>query len=126
MPALLMTVICLWALAFSGMAAAQQGSPPPAFFESAADIPLMPGLYELPDSGFVFDQPEGRVVELAAEGNVRENDIKSFYNNMLPQLGWIPEVQDRYSRHGESLRVSVTVSEGRARAVFSIAPQEGR
>ena len=33
-----------------------------SFLSTIADVPLADGLHELPDAGFVFDKPQGRIV----------------------------------------------------------------
>ncbi len=41
-----------------------------AYLAAVADLPLMPGLAEVPEAGLVFDQPSGRIVEAYAQGAV--------------------------------------------------------
>src|SRR5919106_2367086 len=53
-----------------------------------ADLPLMPGLEELPDAGVVFDKPAGRIVDAYAQGRVTPASVLDFYGKALPQLGW--------------------------------------
>lgn len=95
----------------------------PRFFTEMNDIPLMPGLYELPGETMVFDKPEGRIVESSAVAEVpatsiNANDIKSFYAASLPQLGWVAQSgnagagwTDSYVRNGEILRFRVDSSD---------------
>ncbi|HEY9548625.1 MAG TPA: hypothetical protein VIR45_03910 [Kiloniellaceae bacterium] len=52
-----------------GDAAAQDGAGR-GYVAGIPDLPLMPGLKELPDSGLVFDKPGGRIVEAFARGDV--------------------------------------------------------
>src|SRR3546814_7081615 len=52
------------------------------------DLPLMPGLAEIADAATVFDAPQGRIVESYAAGTVAAAEIRSFYAQTLPQLGW--------------------------------------
>jgi hypothetical protein len=68
----------------AGVQAAEQ-----RFFSNISDLPLMPGLYELPDAAVVFDKAEGRIVESAAAGEgLSAAQLIDFYEKTLPQLGW--------------------------------------
>ena len=83
------------------------------FLSQAPDIPLAQGLQELQDEGFVFDKPEGRIVEIAAnlvESHKNTKDILAFYAKTLPNLGWIFMKGDdikgaQYYRLGEWLDI---------------------
>lgn len=97
---------------------AKQGAPPvpvPAkFFSSMQDIPLVPGLGELPDQTVSFDKPDGRIVESVAEietGNAAL--IKNAYEKTLPQLGWRWISDNSYVRAKESLTLTFENYEGR-------------
>lgn len=72
------------------------------------DLPLMPGLMQVADAGFVFDAPSGRIVESFAEGKVAVDAIRGFYARTLPQLGWRQTGRDRFEREEEVLDVEVT------------------
>lgn len=93
------------------------------FFETLYDVPVMPGMAELPDRSLVFDKPEGRFAQAGAAGEkVTEEGIKAFYKASLPQLGWAPAGADSYIREGEKLTLSVG-SEGVYKvARFTLSP----
>jgi hypothetical protein len=77
------------------------------FFTELSDIPLMPGLYELTGKTVVFDKPEGRIVESSAVSETENaNQIKGFYDSILPPLGWVRQ-GDSYVRRDETLRLSL-------------------
>ncbi|WP_435641028.1 hypothetical protein [Micavibrio aeruginosavorus] len=83
------------------------------FFSNISDLPLMPGLYELPDAAVVFDKEEGRIVESAAAGEgVHHTQVIDFYTKTLPQLGWAvvssaPAAgMGLYQRDGEMLNLT--------------------
>lgn len=99
-------------------ALAKQAAPftpaPAKFFSSMQDIPLVPGLGELPDQTVSFDKPEGRIVESVAEietGNAAL--IKGAYEETLPQLGWRRTADNSYVRGKESLTLAFEHYEGR-------------
>lgn len=63
----------------------------PHFFEMLEDIPLMPGLLEVPESALVFDKPGGRIIESkAVSETMAAESVRAFYETTLPQLGWQP------------------------------------
>jgi len=82
-------------------------APGAGFFSGIEDLPLMPGLTELPDATLVFDSPSGRYVEAYAIGKVTDIDIEHFYSTGLPQLGWMAVTASSYQREGEVLEINI-------------------
>jgi hypothetical protein len=92
------------------------------FVAGLEDLPLMTGLQEVGESAVTFDVPEGRIVEVYAEGAVDGGRVLAFYDETLPQLGWTLEGAGRFRREGELLHIEI-ISEGEGTAVrFSLAP----
>lgn len=79
-----------------------------AFLSGTEDLPLMPGLTEDPDAAMVFESPQGRVLEAEARGDLGLAAVRAFYADTLPQLGWTPAGDDRFTRAGEQLRLEYT------------------
>jgi hypothetical protein len=77
------------------------------FISALEDVPLMPGLTELPDAAVRLDTAEGRIVVAWATGAVDEAGIAAFYARTLPQLGWTAEGRERYRREGEALQLDM-------------------
>lgn len=96
-------LICL-ALLMAPVAGRAQA---PAFLNDIDDLPLMPGLVEVPDAGMVFDGPTGRIVEAFAAGEVAPDAVGAFYAETLPQLGWQAAGPGEYRRDDEVLKVYV-------------------
>lgn len=97
--------------------------PPPAFFSAMEDLPVAPGLRELPDQALQFDKPEGRIVELVAEieaGN--EQSVSSFYSATLPQLGWTQKNALLFNREHENLALHFEQSGAQKFLRMTIAP----
>jgi hypothetical protein len=93
------------------------------FFETLYDVPVMPGLSELPEKALVFDKPSGRIAQAGAAGNkVSGQDIRAFYAASLPQLGWAPAGPDMYAREGEKLVLSVAYEAGYSTVRFTLSP----
>ena len=97
------------------------------FLSGIDDLPLMPGLQEQIDLTLVFDSAEGRYVEAYAEGDVTALAISQFYQQSLPQLGWMHDGLVTYQRDGEILVILSSPSpadSGSATTVrFALSPQ---
>ena len=94
-----------------------------AFVDGFEDLPLMPGLVNVPAASVSFDAAIGRIVVAFAEGKVRMPDVLTFYAETLPQLGWSVDRTGRWTREGEVLTVD-TVVEGDGLVVrFELTPR---
>jgi hypothetical protein len=101
--------------------AAQEGK---EFIAGIEDLPVMPGLAEIADAGLIFDKPSGRIVEAYAQGEVGEQAVLDFYQETLPQLGWLSQADNRYAREGEELTLQVRAGEtGGVVVMFRLAPK---
>jgi len=93
------------------------------FVAGVEDLPLMPGLAEVDGAATVFDAPQGRIVETYAAGAVSADDIRSFYGQTLPQLGWVAAGPTEFRREGERLVLEITAAAGATTVRFTLAPQ---
>ena len=96
------------------LAGARAGEGGIAFVSGIEDLPLMPGLAEVEETGMVFDTPAGRIVEAFASGRVSRAQVVSFYAATLPQLGWSPADATRFRREGETLELHFPATPGAA------------
>ncbi len=94
-----------------------------AYLAGAADLPLMPGLSEVPEAGLVFDQPSGRIVEAYAQGAVSRSAVTSFYLDTLPNLGWRAKAEALFHRDGEELRLDISGDDGARVVHITLQPQ---
>jgi hypothetical protein len=125
-PQRLLIAIALVLLAFvaqPGAVAAQAQTDAEDYVAGIPDLPLMPGLEALPDSGVVFDKPGGRIVEAFAQGDVSPQSVTAFYDETLPQLGWRREAPGFYLREGERLQLAFSQDAGRTTVHFRLLPQ---
>jgi hypothetical protein len=76
-----------------------------AYVGGVDDLPLMPGLVEDTQSNLVFDSPVGRIVEAYATGRVRVEGVEQFYEETLPQLGWVRIGANQYRRESDVLEI---------------------
>ena len=105
---LLIIVICLAGLAWPGLSA-YAGS---RFVRGFDDLPLMPGMTELPGELMAFDSPAGRIVENSVRGNLGKQAVQTFYAATLPQLGWVQAGPHLFIREEETLKLEFLPPEG--------------
>ncbi len=92
------------------------------FVDGTEDIPLMPGLKPVKGSSLIFDKPEGRIVEAQAQGNESRADVRHFYTDSLPQLGWKKTGADQWQRDAEHLKLDFRGQDGRLTVGFTLSP----
>jgi hypothetical protein len=112
----------LWLLAVAGVTIAV--SPVAAasgFLVEFEDLPLAPGLSELP-GGTLFESATGRIVEATAQGDIAGQRVLAFYAETLPQLGWEKVSESSYRRDNELLRISVDGGHHPLTVHFSVVP----
>lgn len=106
--------------------AAVAGSGPKAqdtYIDRIADLPLMDGLREVDDAGVSFDKPGGRIVEAFAHGSVAAGDVRRFYRDTLPQLGWTRVRRDTFAREDERLTLDYLGERGDLTVRFTLQPR---
>tara|TARA_R110002073_G_scaffold29086_7_gene91881 strand:- start:12145 stop:12618 length:474 start_codon:yes stop_codon:yes gene_type:complete len=62
---------------------------------SDLDLPLMEKFHEEEDSRVVFDTPEGRIIEVRAQGAASPEQVRDYYRLVLPTLSWQLAFQDQ-------------------------------
>lgn len=93
------------------------------FVGGVEDLPLMPGLTEVNGAATVFDAPQGRIVETFASGTVAPDEVRAFYAQTLPQLGWTARSATEFQREGERLVLEINASSAATTVRFTLAPQ---
>jgi len=105
------------------LAAAQAGAQ--GYLSRLPDLPVMDGLAENADAGFVFDKPAGRIVEAVASGVVDPAAVAAFYHTSLVQLGWRPAAGGlAFTREGERLAITIEGAGPRHVVRFTITPDK--
>ena len=93
------------------------------FFETLYDIPVMAGLEEVPELALSFDKPDGRISQAGAyASDLTKNDILSFYNKSLEQMGWHSIAAGQYRREREKLEIFIEKSGGLNLVRFLLQP----
>lgn len=74
------------------------------FVAGTEDVPLMDGLTAVTEDHISFDTPEGRIVQSSAfTTSLSLKQVLSFYQETLPQLGWIQKKQNTFERETDEL-----------------------
>ena len=92
-----------------------------AFVEGFEDLPLAPGLVNLPEAGTGFDKPTGRIVVAYASGGTTRAAVEQFYSTTIPQLGWTRQ-GNAYLRDGERLTIEIIGAQGGVTVRYTLAP----
>lgn len=78
------------------------------FFDTLYDVPIMPGMEEIPDMALSFDKPDGRIAQAGATVDlIKEEAIIAFYQESLKQMGWQKRGANAYVREGEKLEILI-------------------
>ena len=107
-------------LVFSPMVSAEKVQ----FLSSIPEIPLPQGAYENYEEATVFDALDGRFVEveLFLEKNNTTETI-SYYNELLPSLGWSKINRQEFYKGKESLKLSSSDSYPQDRIKILLQPR---
>lgn len=109
-------------MALSGMLAISPASRAQNFIEGFEDVPMMPGMDVDSDTAIAFDTPAGRIVEAYAAGKVSAAAVQTFYEETLPQLGWVRVGVLDFQREGEALALELIEKDGTITVRFRLAP----
>lgn len=105
------------------LASARPATAADTFVEGFADLPLMPGLEQIPDASLAFDATSGRIVVAFARGPIGADQIRAFYTETLGQLGWTGGTDDTFLREGERLTLDFTPDGADTLVRFSLLPR---
>ena len=94
------------------------------FITGFSDLPIMPGMRELPDADVSFDTTSGRIVIAFVRTDRKANSVMIFYDRVLRQLGWEKKSSRVFIRDEESLTFDF-INDGDSLIVrFSIEPMK--
>ena len=86
------------------------------------DIPVMETMNVEPEFSFSFDSPSGRIIILIATSDEKEESILRFYDEIMPQLGWIM-TDSVYLRGSEKFELLSSNNQNRIIWRLSITPK---
>ena len=94
-----------------------------SFVPGFEDVPLMPGLRVVRDSGHFFESPAGRLIEIRASGAVTNPAVDRFYWETMPALGWRRREDGSFERTNEVLLIDTRGTNGNLTVTFRLFPQ---
>lgn len=78
-----------------------------SFIDAMGDVPVPQNFEVIEDTLFVFEQENGRVVEVTIAGIKSTGEALDFYGATLPNLGWVQITEQKYIRDNEVLTLSI-------------------
>lgn len=71
------------------------------------ELPVPNGFVEKESSNSSFDTVSGRIVDVVYEGKGSLDNIKKYYEDTLPELGWKKQTLNLYKREEETLQLKM-------------------
>ena len=68
------------------------------FVDGIQDVPLHQKMIIKENSLIMFDTNQGNLVEVEIKGDQEISNLKKFYNEVLPNLGWQMLKKDKFKR----------------------------
>lgn len=92
------------------------------FLAQTSDVPLMSGVEISPVDQMDFDTPEGQVIVLeSVSKKYMGSEIVSFYENILPQLGWKALKYGEFVRQDDAFNIVILKNEKPSKVRFDIS-----
>ena len=93
------------------------------FVDGLGDIPNFKDMMNVEDSFVLFDKIDGRYLYSETAGYYNKKEISKFYNNVLPNLGWVLINENKFERADEVLEIKFEQVDKMTKALFSISPK---
>jgi hypothetical protein len=91
------------------------------FFPNMSDIPLMDGLIIQSTEDMNFDTPAGQITNIEAYSKEFSScRVLSYYQNVLPQMGWQMVQKNKFIRDKDTLIITVIHSQNPTQLCFEI------
>ena len=79
-----------------------------ATFIESTDIPLMDGMEVDENDSFSFDTPSGQIMTVSARTKSSAQEVQTFYQSALTELGWQKRNKTTYYRDQDELVLQIT------------------
>ena len=87
------------------------------------DVPLYFGFTPTEEGNVSYDSTDGRIIDGSFVSTTEKaSDVRKFYEESLPQLGWQKMQYQLYKRDGEILRLNILEKDNKTHLKFSIRP----
>lgn len=94
------------------------------FVPGMQDVPLIESFTIESDKSSIFDTSTGKIVEATAIGAAPEKDVKEFYSDTLPHLGWAEADDMAFLKEGEELKITTERNSKITTIHFYLSPSE--
>ena len=94
-----------------------------SFVNGINDIPIFKNMKNIEDSLVVFDTNKGRFVTSEIFGENNQKKIESYYEKILPNLGWKKIKTSKYQRDEEILDLEYKNMDEKVHLIFKISPK---
>ncbi len=93
------------------------------YVHSTEDLPVYEGFQPIEAKNIVYDSESGRIIDASYfRSGISASDVKKFYVETLPQLGWKKTKTSEYTRDGETLKINIKELKGAVYLKFIIRP----
>lgn len=92
------------------------------FLSVLPDVPLPANVIEIADSQIDFDSPDGRIIQVSAQGAMTKKAILDFYEETMPELGWEAISSNEFLREKERLTLEFSSQNQHIFIQFELSP----
>jgi hypothetical protein len=93
------------------------------YFEVLYDVPIMPGMEEVPGEAVLFDTAQGRIASTLAGIKAQSAPaITAYYDRTLAAMGWKKSNENQYVREGQGLRLEFSAKPPVTFVRFTLSP----
>ncbi|MBH43217.1 MAG: hypothetical protein CMP25_00310 [Rickettsiales bacterium] len=93
------------------------------FITGIEDLPIFESLEIDEDNLIIFDKADSRIITVNLSGSVNLEEVKDYYENILPNLGWKMRNKKEYVRDAEVLKLEYEVKNKKVYLTLKIKPK---
>lgn len=93
------------------------------FVNGIEELPVITNMENMSESLIFFDTNKGRFVQSKIIGDQNIDQIKDFYDNILPNLGWEKIDKNKFIRKSELMEIKYYKYNKDSIAEFNIKPK---
>ena len=93
------------------------------FITGIEDVPIFDSLEIDEDNLIIFDKVDSRLVTVNLSGTVNLSEVRDYYENILPNLGWKMLNKEKYVRDSEILNLEYKTKNKKVYLTVKIKPK---
>lgn len=90
------------------------------FVDGIQDVPLHQNMIIKENSLIMFDTNQGNLVEVEIKGDQKISNLKNFYNEVLPNLGWQMLKKNKFKRDQNFLEIQYYIEKKKTIVKFKL------